>query len=143
VNGSLATGKTLKLFGSEYTISADTTDSFGGTTADKVVLFGGADIQVMTGGQTITTSVGGTSYEVKLLGVTAAGEAVLQVGGTSETVARSATSSNFGDLKIYVKDSAQLSTTDQTQNVATLLIGADKLTIGHQAKLKRETRRLC
>ncbi len=137
VNGSLATGKSLKLFGNEYTISADTTDSFAGTSADKVVLFGGADIQVMTGGQTITTTVGGTSYEVKLLGVTSTGEAVLQVGGTSETVARSSTSSNFGDLKIYVKDSAQLSTTDQTQNVATLLIGADKLTIQHQSKLKK------
>lgn len=134
VNDTNAVGKSLKLFGGEYTISADS--DFDSST-QKLVLFGGADVQTLTGGQSITTTVGGTTYEVKLLGVQSDGKAVLQVGGTSETVAKGATSSNFGDLKIYVKDTASLSTTDQTQNVATLLIGADKLTLQDSAKVKK------
>jgi hypothetical protein len=134
VNDTNSVGKTLQLFGNEYTISADT--DFDSAT-QKLVLFGGADIQTLTGGQEITTTVSGTSYTIKLLGVQSDGKAVLQVGGSSETVTKGSTSSNFGDLKIYVKDTASLSTTDQTQNVATLLIGADKLTLQDSAKVKK------
>src|SRR3989344_6541247 len=137
VSGNASVSKSLKLFGNDYTISGDTSATFTGGTSDKVVLFGGADIQTMTGGQSITTTVSGTTYEVKLLGVTSTGSAVVQVGGTSETITKGSTSSNFGDLKIYVKDTASLSTTDQTQNVATLLIGADRLTLQDSAKVKK------
>src|SRR3989344_3659730 len=137
VSGNASVSKSLKLFGNDYTISGDTSATFTGGTSDKVVLFGGADIQTMTGGQSITTTVSGTTYEVKLLGVTSTGSAVVQVGGTSETITKGSTSSNFGDLKIYVKDTASLSTTDQTQNVATLLIGADKITLQDSSKVKK------
>src|SRR3989338_2335821 len=137
VNGTNARSKSLRIFGNDYTVSADTTAQFTGTGSEKLVLFGGANIQVLKGGETVTTTVGGSTYTVTLLGVESDGDAVVQVGSTTETIAKSATSSNFGDLKIYIKDSASLSTTDQSQNVATLLIGADKITLQNGAKVKK------
>src|SRR3989338_1012754 len=136
VNGTNARSKSLRIFGNDYTVSADTTAQFTGTGSEKLVLFGGANIEVLKGGETVTTTVGGSTYTVTLLGVESDGDAVVQVGSTTETIAKSATSSNFGDLKIYIKDSASLSTTDQSQNVATLLIGADKVTLQNGAKVK-------
>lgn len=140
VNGTNAVGKSMKIFGVEYTITSDTTAAFGAPAAgDKVVMFGSSNVQTLNGGDTITTTVGGTEYTIKLMGVTAANAAAIQVGGSTETVARLGTSTSFGDLKIYVKDAAQLSTTDQAQNYATLLIGADKLTLQHASKVKKGT----
>jgi hypothetical protein len=130
----------MTLFGVEYTITSDTTAAFGAPAAgDKVVLFGSSNVQTLNGGDTITTTVGGTEYTIKLMGVTSANSAAIQVGGTTETVLLRGTSTSFGDLKIYVKDAAQLSTTDQSQNYATLLIGADKLVLQHQSKVKKGT----
>lgn len=132
--GNNSISKSLKLFGNDYTVSAD---SSIGVSTDKIVLFGGADVQTLSGGQSITTTVGGQSYDVKLVGVTSSNSAVLQVGGNTETVAKGSTSTAFGDLKIYVKDAAQLSGNDQTQNIATLLIGADRVTLQDSSKVKK------
>jgi hypothetical protein len=139
VNGTNSIGKSLNLFGVDYTITSDTTSAFAGNTADKVVLFGSANVNTLNGGDEVTVNIGGVDYTIKLLGVTSANAAAIQVGSTTETVARLGTSTNFGDLKIYVKDAAQLSTTDQTQNYATLLIGADRITLQHGAKVKKGT----
>ncbi|MBI2578647.1 MAG: S-layer protein [Candidatus Aenigmarchaeota archaeon] len=139
VNGSKAVGKIMNIFGGKYTIDSTTTANFAGTTSDKVVLLGSSDTKTLSGGQTITTTISGKEYTIKLLGVTSTPAASIQVGDTTETVTKQATSTKFGDLKIYVDDAAQLSTTDQTQNFATLLIGADRITLQHGAKVKKGT----
>lgn len=139
VNGTNAVGKSITIFGNDYTVSSDTSATFTGAAGNKLVLFGGANTQTLKGGQTTTVTVGGIAYTVTLLGVQSNGDAVVQVGTTTETIAKSGTSTNFGDLKVFVKESASLSTTDQTQNIATLLIGADKIILQHQSKIKKGT----
>lgn len=139
VNGTSAASKSLNIFGNSYTISADTSTLFSGSSSEKLVLFGGANEQILHGGESLTTTLGGQSYKIQVLGVTSSNAVAVQVGSTTETIALHQTSSNFGDLKIYVKDAAQLSSTDQTQNYADLLIGADKLTLQNNAKVKRGT----
>lgn len=139
LNGSKVVGKVLNIFGGRYTIDSTTTSGFVGSTSDKVVLLGSSTIKTMNGGDTTTVTISGKEYTIKLLGVTSAPAASIQVGDTTESVSRLSTSTKFGDLKIYVDEAAQLSTTDQSQNYATLLVGADRITLQHGSKVKRGT----
>ncbi|MBI4896126.1 MAG: S-layer protein [Candidatus Aenigmarchaeota archaeon] len=139
INGTNSVGKTVKLFNNEYVVSSDTTALLGATTSNKLVLFGGSNKVTMYSGDTQKVTVGSKEYTVKLIGVTTANAAVVDVDGTTETVARLGTSTNFGDVKIYISDAAQLSSTDLKSNFAVLLIGADKLTFQHGSKVKRGT----
>ncbi|MCX6815949.1 MAG: hypothetical protein NT120_03795 [Candidatus Aenigmarchaeota archaeon] len=72
-----ATSKSLKLFGNDYTISADSTGWFADSTADKLVLFGGANINTLHGGESVDVTIGSSSYHVTLAGVTSGGSAVV------------------------------------------------------------------
>jgi S-layer like family, C-terminal region len=136
VNGSTSVGEKLTLFGNTYTISSGTTTAFtSGTTSDKLVLFGGAKTEVLTGGDTIQATVNGISYDVTLVGDSGDTTAVVKVGSDQQSIAKGA-SKKVGGLDVYVDDVYRLSTTDQTQNSAKLLLGSAKITLQHGSKVK-------
>lgn len=135
VNGSTSVGEKLTLFGNTYTISSGTTTAFAGTTSDKLVLFGGAQTQVITGGETVQATVSGVSYDVTLVGASSATVAVVKVGSDQQSITKG-TSKKVGGLDVYVDDVFYLSQNDQTQNSAKLLLGSRKITFQHGSKVK-------
>ena len=128
---STAIGQKIKLFGKEFTIHSDST--FTGTA--KLVLAGGSDKTVMTGAETKDITVAGKTYKVNFVGATSATVGVVNVNGEQKSITKG-TSQKYGDLSIYMDDVFYLSTTDQTQNSGTLLIGADKIVLQNSAKVK-------
>ncbi len=137
VNGT-AVGEKLTLFGKTFTVHSDTTFRAGGT-SNKLVLAGGAETAVVFGKETKTITLGGKTYEVTLDGVTStpAASVTVKTGGTvdSKNINQGSTTTVNG-LSIFVDSATQLSTTDQTQNKAKLLLGAEKLVLQHGSKAK-------
>lgn len=135
VNGSTAVGEKITLFGNEYTISSGTSTAFTGATTDKLVLFGGAETKVIGAGETLSTTLGGTAYDVTLVGVASGTQVVVKVGTDQQSITKG-TSKKVGGLDVYVDDAYYLSSTDQTQNSAKIMLGAEKLTFQYQSKVK-------
>lgn len=138
VNGTTAVGERVELFGKTFTIHSDTTFIAGGT-SNKLVLAGGSETVVMKGGETKTVTIAGKSYDITLDGVTSTPKASVTVktGGTSDSkdISQGSTTTVSG-LSIFVDTATQLSTTDQTQNKAKLLLGAEKLVLQTGSKVK-------
>ncbi len=138
VNGTTAVGEKLALFGNTYTIHSDTTFIAGGT-SNKLVLAGGSETVIMKGAETQTVTISGKTYDITLDGVTSTPKASVTVktGGTSDSkdISVGATQTING-LSIFVDSATQLSTTDQTQNKAKLLLGSQKVVLQHGSKVK-------
>lgn len=132
VNGTTAIGEKITLFGKTYTISSGT--SFG-VSSSKIVLFGGAETIVVGGGETVTATVGGVSYDVEFVGASNDTAGVVKVGTEQQTINKGS-SRKVGGLDVYVDDVYRLSTTDNTQNSAKLLLGSSKMTLQDGSKLK-------
>jgi hypothetical protein len=135
VNGSTAVGEKLTLFGKEYTIASTTSTAFTGATTDKLVLFGGAQTSVVNVGEKVTITIGGKDYAVTLKGVSSTTQVVVVVGSDTQSITKGS-SKKVGGVDVYVDDAYYLSTTDQTQNSAKLLLGAEKITLTHNSKVK-------
>jgi hypothetical protein len=134
VNGATAVGEKLTLFGNEYTIASTTSTNFTGTTG-KLVLFGGSQTKVISAGEEITSTISGTEYTVKLIGVSDTTHIVVKVGTDQQSITKGS-SKKVGGIDVYLDDAYYLSTTDQTQNSAKVMLGAQKITIQHGAKVK-------
>jgi hypothetical protein len=113
-------GNEIELFGTTYTVSSD-------SDTDTLVLFGGANKQTVSEGQTATVDVGGVSYEVTLLGVSDEDTAVVQVNEQSRSIDEGQ-SRKVGGLDVYVDEIYFLSKESQTSS-AKLSFGSSKLTI--------------
>lgn len=135
VNGSTSVGEKVTFFGNEYTIASTTSSAFTGATTDKLVLFGGAETKVLSSDETVSVTVGGTTYEVTLVGVSSSTAAVVKVGSSQSSISTS-TSKKIGGLDVYLDEAYYLSSTDQAQNSAKLLLGAEKITLQHNSKVK-------
>lgn len=139
VNGTTAVGERVELFGKTFTIHSDTTFTSATVTDRKLVLAGGSETVVMKGGETKSVTLAGKTYDVTLDGVTSTPKASVTVktGGTSDSkdIAQGSTTTVSG-LSIFVDTATQLSTTDQTQNKAKLLLGAEKLVLQTGSKVK-------
>jgi hypothetical protein len=92
---------TIELFGTEYTISSD-------SDADTLILFGGANKQTLTEGETATVDVGGVSYEVSLIGVSDTDTVIVQVDTVSRTIDEG-NSRKIEGLEVYVEEVYYLS----------------------------------
>ena len=123
-------GDKVELFGAEYTFSTGT-DIPG----NKVVLFGGSETHVLSGGESLTVTIGGSTYTVTLVGTSSTTQAVVKVGSDQKTIAKSG-SGKVGGLDVFISDVFHLSTTDQTQNSAKVILGAQKLTLQNGQKIK-------
>jgi hypothetical protein len=134
VNGTTAVGEKVKLFGGEYTVNSDTTFTAGGT-SNKFVLAGGADTRVMKAAESVSLTIGTTTYDVTLVGASSSTQAVVKVGNDQKTLTKGA-QTQVGGLDVYIDDVFYLSSTDPTQNSAKLLLGSNKIVLQHGGKVK-------
>ncbi len=132
VNATTSIGEKVTLFGKPYTISSGTTF---GVSSSKLVLFGGANTQVLTGGEISKTTVNGVDYDVTMVGASNATLAVVKVGTEQQSINKGS-SKKVGGLDVYVDDVYYLSQNDQTQNSAKLLLGSAKITLQDGSKVK-------
>ena len=132
VNGTTAANERLTIFGQTYTISTDTTFIAGGT-SNKLVLFGSADTRVLTEKEKVTATVGSTSYDVTLNGVSDASTVVLTVGSETKSIKKGVTST-IGGLQVYVEDVFFYGST-RTDNQAKIGLGAQQLNFQHGSKI--------
>jgi len=135
VNGSTSVGEKVTFFGNEYTIASTTSSAFTGASTDKLVLYGGAQTKVLSSDEEMSVSIGGTTYDVTLVGVSSATGAVVKVGSSQSSITTS-TSKKIGGLDVYLDEAYYLSSTDQAQNSAKLLLGAEKITLQSASKVK-------
>ena len=119
---STVDGNTIELFGTEYTISSD-------SDADTLVLFGGANKQTLSEGETATVDVGGVSYEVSVIGVSDEDTVVVKVNDVSRTIDEG-NSRKVSGLEVYVDEVYFLSKEAQVSS-ARLSFGSSKLTFNH------------
>lgn len=112
-------GNEIELFGTTWTVSADSTTS-------KLVVFGGANKQTLTEGETATVEVGGVSYDISLIGVSDADTVIVKVGDVSRTVDEG-DSRNIGGLEVYIDSVYYLSKESQISS-AQLTFGSSEVT---------------
>ncbi len=126
-----ATGQTIKLFGSEWSVGVD-------TTATKLVLYGSGDKATLKYQQPVTLSIGGTNHTIEFVGSESATKAQIKVDGAQDAYNEgSIYNKGSPTFTIYVKDVIQLSSTDQTQNSVVLQLGANKLSLPNGAAAQK------
>lgn len=139
VNLSSAKGEVLRLFGEDFYVHADTTaDPAPDGNDNKLVLFKGEKVS-LKGGESQKVTVGGKEYTVTLNGLTAASTASVSVDGSAgENIDKGKTRKIGSIIEVFVSSASQLSTTDQAQNTAGLVVGTSdsKLELNHGDKLK-------
>lgn len=131
VNGTTAIGEKLTLFGKTYTIASGTT--FATANAGKLVLQGSADTKVLTEGDQVTVTVGGTVYNVKLNGVSDSDTIVVTVGSDTNTIDKEQTKT-IGGLQVYV-DNVYYYGSTRTDNQAKVSFGAETVTFENNKKV--------
>jgi len=128
-NATDAVGKTIKLFGKEFTISSE-------SAADnsKLVLFGVSGKETIQAGESKTITVGGVSHTVKVIGVIDASSAVLEVDGVQKEVVEGNTY-DFGGTSVYVSDVFYVKVPQETGYVV-VSIGADRYVLQDEQPIK-------
>jgi hypothetical protein len=121
-------GNDLEIFGMSYTVSAD-------SDTDTLVLFGGANKQSMSEGETVTIEVGGISYTVSIIGVSDENTVVVKVNDISRTIDEGQ-SRTIDDLEVFVDEVFFLQKEAQVSS-ATLTFGAAKIILddGNEVKV--------
>jgi hypothetical protein len=113
-------GQKITLFGNEYTFSSESTGS-------KLVLYGSAEEVSLTPKDDVTKTIGGKSFEVKVIGFTSTGSKVtLSVNGVADSIAEGA-SKTINGLKIYAKSVS--SWNNGIDGLATVQLGAQKVVL--------------
>lgn len=138
VNTSTAKGERMNLFGRTYTIHTDTTSNpaAGGSSTDKLVLSGGAsESAILKGGETISVTHGGVTYEVTYVASSAATTGVVKVGSDQNNV-NEGQSKKVGGLDIFMERVFDISSTDPTLDSAKMQFGAQKVILTNGAKVK-------
>jgi hypothetical protein len=118
-NATDAVGKTIKLFGREFTISAESAPD-----NSKLVLFGVSGKETIQAGETKTITVGGNSYTVKVIGVIDQKSAVIEVNGVQKEVVEGNTY-DFAGTSVYVSDVFYVKVPQETGYVV-VSIGSDR-----------------
>jgi len=111
---------TITVFGSDYTIGS-------GSDYNTVILYGGADSQVINEGEEVTVTVGGTEYTVGVGGVSGTTTAVISVNGVSESMTQGNTKKISG-LDVYLAAVYYYPKEGQVSQ-AKVSLGSQKLTL--------------
>ncbi len=134
VNLTNAHGKTIKLFGKEYTLSDQTSD----LTTSKVVMYAAAVDQTFDAGSTTTVNVGGTDVTIEVIGVntqSSTATATIKVNDETATVEQGGTYT-IGGQRVYVKDIFAY-----TQPVGgggvRLFLGSEKIVLEHGSEVAK------
>ncbi len=131
LNITTGAGESIELFGKSYTISSSSTFSTAGS--EKLVLYGSADTRVLTEGDEVSVTVGGTAYTVKLNGVSDADTVVIAVGSETKSMDKAQTRT-IGGLQVYVDDVYYYGST-RTDNQAKVSLGAETVTLEQNKKV--------
>jgi hypothetical protein len=128
-NSTDAVGKTINLFGKDFTISAE-------SAADnsKIVLFGVSGKETIQAGESKTITVGGNSYTVKVIGVIDHTSAVIEVNGVQKEVVEGNTY-DFAGTSVYVSDVFYVKVPQETGYVV-VSIGADRYVLENNQPIK-------
>lgn len=133
-------GKTITLFGQEFTLDSDTSK----ISNTKLVLYGGgAKITVNAAGDAVTTTLAdGTEVTVSMPSWTSGSEATFTVNGVTDTYREGSYISISGsDSRIYVKNIVEVLTPSAagaaTQSAyAELFVGSDRLVVENNKVIK-------
>jgi len=113
-------GQKIVIFGKEYTFSSE-------SSGNKLVLYGSSEQVSLTPADTVTKTIQGVDYKVKVIGFDSSGSKVtLQVNDATDSIVEGA-SKTIGGLKIYAKSVS--SWNNGIDGFATLQLGAEKLTL--------------
>jgi hypothetical protein len=115
-------GNEIELFGTTWTISADSTTT-------KLVVFGGANKQTLSEGESATVEVGGVSYDISLIGVSDSNTVVVKVGDVSRTIDEGQ-SRTVGGLEVFIDEVFFLSKESQVSS-AQLTFGSSEVAFEH------------
>jgi hypothetical protein len=128
-NATDAVGKTIKLFGREFTISAESAPD-----NSKLVLFGVSGKETIQAGESKTITVGGNSYTVRVIGVIDHTSAVIEVNGVQKEVVEGNTY-DFAGTSVYVSDVFYVKVPQETGYVV-VSIGADRYVLQDEQPIK-------
>ena len=120
-------GQDIVLFGKTYTVGT-------ATDSNTLVLLGGSDSATVNVGETKSLTVGDTTYDVTLTGIsssTTAPSAGLKVNGESKTFTEGQTKT-IGGIDVYVKTVFK---TGDNAGYVKVQLGADKLTFENGKKV--------
>ena len=123
---------TIELFGSTWTIGST-------STANSLVLFGGANKQFLTEGQdALTVNVDGVAHTVQLLGVSDANTVVVKIDGVTRPLTKQqqvTINGAAGKIDVYVEEVYYYSKMG-TLSDAQLSFGSSKITLTHGQRVK-------
>ncbi|MCK5333620.1 MAG: S-layer protein, partial [Candidatus Aenigmarchaeota archaeon] len=107
------------------------------STNTNMILFGSGDAATLADGEETTVTVGGTSYTVKMIGVSSATVAVISVDGDSRSLTKGS-SYNIKGLDIYVNDLYFFSKEGSVSS-AKLSFGSSRITLTNGEAVKTGT----
>lgn len=129
VSNSRVQGKSITLFNKEFTIGS-------GSDYNTLILYGYGVTIPVSHGEEKTVSIGGTEYTIKVIIDTNSNVMLYVNGETDGTLYSAGESTSIQGLTIYIKSVLYASSTDLTQNYATLSLGSQKLTLEDGSKVK-------
>jgi len=132
ISNSRVQGKTLTLFNKDYTIGS-------GSDYNTLILYGYGVTDQFTHGVEQTVTVGGTDYVVKAVVDTSSNVAFTVNGVSDGSTYAQGESTTLEGLNIYIKSVFYASSTDLTQNYATLSLGSEKISLDTANKVKTGT----
>ena len=127
LNVTKAKGKKITLFGQEFTIAPESTDS-------KLVLYKSSDKVTIAAGETATITVGDTSYTAEVIGIVDSSTAVVKINGVTKEVTEG-NSYDFGGVNVYIESVFYYKVPTETGEVV-LSAGADKYVIQNGQPVK-------
>ena len=125
-------GNTIELFGNTYTIGSGSAYT---STTKKLVLFGGANAQTVSEGESATMTVEGTEHTVEVIGVSDSTTAVISVDGVSKEVTEG-NSYTINGVDVYIDSVYYFGKESQTSSVK-LSLGSSKIILedGNNVKI--------
>ena len=133
VSSSSVQGKKLSMFGSDFTIGAQSDVYTGGGANQKLELFGyGSSLLLEGGAGAQTVSIAGVDHEVELSFVTSDGQAYVIVDGEGDSFT-AGQSGVLGGVNIYMKNVWPIS---NTLGRAEISFGSSKLILQHANNVK-------
>ena len=125
-------GEKINLFGGQYTFSSGSV--FLAASTAKVELFGGSDTRLMEEGETVTVTIEGTTYDVKMIVVSDADTIGIQVGSDSKSIDKGK-SATVGGLEVFIDD-VFFTSKQGTVSSASVLLGARRIILEHGSQVK-------
>lgn len=134
ITSSDVQSNSITFFGNDYTIGS-------GSTATKLILYGGANKHTIQEGDSAPIAVGDVEHTVSVIGVSSSTQAVIEVDGVSKEVTEGSSytiSGDKGKIDVYVDAVWFFGKESQVSSVR-LSLGSSKLTLESGQEVKSGT----